>query len=66
MARSHKLLVAIQGKGVSVVDLEQKSVVSNLNDCIVVAASPGDGATMIAGTSKGIYKSSDGGGTWQL
>ena len=66
MARSRKLLVAIQGKGVSVVDLEQKTVVNNLNDCIVVAASPGDGETMIAGTSKGVYKSSDGGGTWQL
>jgi photosystem II stability/assembly factor-like uncharacterized protein len=66
MERSRKLLVAMQGKGVFVVDLEKKSVVSGLHDCIVVAASPGSEETFLAGTDKGLYKSNDSGKTWEF
>jgi photosystem II stability/assembly factor-like uncharacterized protein len=66
MERSRKLLVAMQGKGVFVVDLEKMSLVSGLDDCIVVASSPASEETYLAGTAKGLYKSTDGGKTWQL
>jgi photosystem II stability/assembly factor-like uncharacterized protein len=66
MACSSKLLVAMQGKGVFVVDLAERSVVSGLHDCIVVAPSPDNGETFFAGTDKGQYKSTDGGRNWQL
>ena len=66
MARSSKLLVAMQGKGVFVIDLAERSVVSGLHDCIVVAPSPDNGETFFAGTDKGQYKSIDGGRNWQL
>ena len=66
MERSRKLLVAMQGKGVFVVDLETENFVSGLNDCIVVAASPGHEGCFLAGTESGLYKSIDGGKTWQL
>ncbi len=49
MERSQKLLVAMQGKGVFVVDLEKENLVSGLNDCIVVAASPGNQGCYLAG-----------------
>ena len=61
MERSRKLLVAMQGKGVFVVDLETEKFVSGLNDCIVVAASPGHEGCFLAGTERGVYKSTDGG-----
>jgi hypothetical protein len=66
MKRSRKLLVAMQGTGVFVVDLEKHSVSSGLADCIVVAALPGAEETILAGTEKGLYKSVDGGRTWHL
>ncbi len=66
MARSSKLLVAMQGKGVFVVDIEKQSVACGLHDCIVVAPSPDSGETLFAGTDKGQYKSADGGRTWEL
>jgi len=66
MKRSRKLLVAIQCKGVFVVNLAQKSVIAGLNDCIVVAALQGGGETFLAGTNEGLYKSNDGGKTWAL
>jgi photosystem II stability/assembly factor-like uncharacterized protein len=66
MERSQKLLVAMQGKGVFVVDLEKENLVSGLNDCIVVAASPGNQGCYLAGTETGLYKSTDSGKTWQL
>ena len=66
MARSSKLLVAMQGKGVFVIDLAERSVVSGLHDCIVVAPGPDNGETFFAGTDKGQYKSIDGGRNWQL
>ena len=66
MKGSRKLLVAMQGTGVFVVDLEKHSVSSGLADCIVVAALPGAEETFLAGTEKGLYKSADGGRTWQL
>jgi photosystem II stability/assembly factor-like uncharacterized protein len=56
----------MQGKGVFVIDLEKHSVTSGLDDCIVVAASPGNGQTFLAGAEKGLYKSTDGGRTWQF
>ena len=65
MKRSRKLLVAVQGTGVFVVDLEKQSVASGLADCIVVAAIPGAEETFLAGTDKGLYKSADGGRTWR-
>src|SRR5215467_12615084 len=65
MARSRKLLVAMQGKGVFVVDLETEKFVSGLHDCIAVAASPGHEGYFLAGTESGVYKSTDGGKTWQ-
>ena len=40
MERSRKLLVAMQGKGVFVVDLETEKFVSGLHDCIVVDGEP--------------------------
>jgi photosystem II stability/assembly factor-like uncharacterized protein len=66
MARSGRLLVAMQGKGVFVIELAKQSFASGLHDCIVVAASPETGETLFAGTDKGLYKSTDGGETWQL
>jgi len=66
MERSQKLLVAMQGKGIFVVDLERKTVTSGLNDSIVAEAIPGAGPVYLAGTGKGLYKSTDGGKTWQL
>lgn len=66
MARSGRLLVAMQGKGVFVIDLAKQSFASGLHDCIVVAASPETGETLFAGTDEGLYKSTDGGKTWQL
>src|SRR6516164_9149931 len=66
MARSGRLLVAMQGKGVFVIELAKQSFASGLHDCIVVAASPETGETLFAGTDKGLYKSTDGGKTWQL
>jgi hypothetical protein len=66
MARSSKLLVAMQGKGVFVIDLAERSVVSGLRDCIVVAPGPDNGETFFAGTDKGQHKSTDGGRSWQL
>jgi photosystem II stability/assembly factor-like uncharacterized protein len=66
MKGSRKLLVAMQGTGVFVVDLEKHSISSGLADCIVVASLPGADGTFLAGTEKGLYKSADGGRTWQL
>jgi hypothetical protein len=66
MVRSSKLLVAMQGKGVFVIDLAERSVISGLHDCIVVAPGPDNGETLFAGTDKGQYKSIDGGRNWQL
>lgn len=66
MERSRKLLVAMQTKGVFVVDLDQKSVLPGLKDCIVAAPLPAGGETFLAGTNEGLYKSNDGGKTWAL
>ena len=66
MAHSRRLLVAMQGKGVFVIDLERQSVACGLTDSIVVAASPGQGENLFAGTGQGLYKSTDGGKSWQL
>src|SRR5919198_705476 len=65
MERSRKLLIAMQGKGVFVVDLEKENVISSLNDCIVVAVSPSQESCFLAGTESDLYKSTDGGKTWQ-
>ncbi len=66
MTHSRRLLVAMQGKGVFVIDLERQSVACGLNDSIVVAASPGQGENLFAGTGQGLYKSMNGGKSWQL
>src|SRR5262245_47680148 len=66
MDRSRKLLVAMQGTGVFTVDLTTQSVVSGLNEAIVVAANSAQQGKFLAGTDKGLYASTDGGKTWQL
>src|SRR5215475_7476598 len=66
MARSSKLLAAMQGKGVFVIDLAKQSIVSGLHDCIVVAATLGSSEILLAGTDKGLYKSTDGGKSWHV
>ena len=66
MDSSRKLLVAMQGKGVFVIDIEKSTVVAGLDDAIVVAASPAQADKFIVGTDKGVYASADGGQSWQL
>jgi hypothetical protein len=56
----------MQGKGVFVVDLAKENILAGLNDCIVAAASPDREGCFFAGTESGLYKSIDGGSTWQL
>ena len=66
MERSGKLLAAMQGVGVFVVDLRKGGVTPGLKDGLVVDILLGEGEVYFAGTGKGLYKSTDGGRTWRL
>lgn len=66
MERSRKLLVAMQGVGLFVVDLGAKGVIAGLSDALVAEVIPGNGDVYLAGTEKGLYKTLDGGRGWQL
>lgn len=65
MNRSHRLLVAMQGKGIFTVDLERQTVTAGLNDAIVVAANPARADNFVAGSDEGVFTTNDGGKSWQ-
>jgi photosystem II stability/assembly factor-like uncharacterized protein len=78
MQRSRRILAAMGKEGVCVVDLEQRSTFSSLKEnnpaeatpgdrytgCLTVAVSPSNENVFFAGCRKGLYKSTDGGSTW--